>query len=96
MAAWWDVLARNAFGNFRELLEDVTLNTGMGMYLNTKGNLKEDPATGRQPDENYAREIMQLFTIGLYALEPDGTLQRDAAGKPIETYGQDEIGRAHV
>jgi uncharacterized protein (DUF1800 family) len=91
MAAWWDVLARNAFGNFRELLEDVTLNTGMGMYLNTKGNLKEDPATGRQPDENYAREIMQLFTIGLYALEPDGTLQRDAAGKPIETYGQDDV-----
>jgi uncharacterized protein (DUF1800 family) len=91
MAAWWDVLARNAFGNFRTLLEDVTLNTGMGMYLNTQGNLKEDPATGRQPDENYAREIMQLFTIGLYALNPDGTPKRDAAGQPIETYGQEDV-----
>jgi uncharacterized protein (DUF1800 family) len=91
MAGWWDVLARNAFGNFRTLLEDVTLNTGMGMYLNTKGNLKEDPASGRQPDENYAREIMQLFTIGLHELEPDGTPRLDAAGKPIETYTQDDV-----
>jgi len=91
MAAWWDVLTRNAFGNFRTLLEEVTLNTGMGMYLNTKGNLKEDPATGRQPDENYAREIMQLFTIGLYELNPDGTPRLDPAGKPIETYTQDDV-----
>jgi uncharacterized protein (DUF1800 family) len=91
MAGWWDVLTRNAFGNFRTLLEEATLNAGMGMYLNTKGNLKEDAATGRQPDENYAREIMQLFTIGLYELEPDGSLRRDAAGKPIETYGQADV-----
>src|SRR6186713_777385 len=91
MAAWWDVLTRNAFGNFRSLLEEVTLNTGMGMYLNTRGNLKEDPASGRQPDENYAREIMQLFTIGLYELNPDGTPKLDAAGKPVETYGQDDV-----
>jgi uncharacterized protein (DUF1800 family) len=91
MAGWWDVLTRNAFGNFRTLLEEATLNTGMGMYLNTKGNLKEDPASGRQPDENYAREIMQLFTIGLHELNPDGTLRRDAAGKPIETYAQDDV-----
>jgi uncharacterized protein (DUF1800 family) len=91
MAGWWDVLARNAFGNFRTLLEEVTLNPAMGMYLNTKGNLKEDPATGRQPDENYAREIMQLFTIGLHELNPDGTVRRDAAGNPIETYGQDDV-----
>ena len=66
--------ARNAFGNFRQLLEALTLNAGMGFFLNTKGNLKED-ANGRQPDENYAREVMQLFTIGLYELNPDGTLQ---------------------
>ncbi len=91
LAGWWDVLARNAFGNFRTLLEEVTLNPAMGMYLNTLGNLKEDPATGRQPDENYAREIMQLFTIGLYELNPDGTLKRDAAGNPIETYRQDDV-----
>ncbi|HMI20338.1 MAG TPA: DUF1800 family protein [Sphingomonas sp.] len=91
MAAWWDLLADGAFGNFRDLLERVTLNAGMGMYLNTKGNLKEDKATGRQPDENYAREVMQLFTIGLRMLNPDGTEKLDASGRPIDTYGQDDI-----
>ena len=91
MAGWWDMLVDEAFGNFRTLLERVTLNAGMGMYLNTKGNEKEDPASGRLPDENYAREIMQLFTIGLHELNPDGTEKRDAAGKPIETYAQDDI-----
>ncbi len=91
MAAWWDVLCDGAFGNFGALLERVSLNAGMGMYLNTKGNLKEDPATGRQPDENYAREVMQLFSIGLYELNPDGSLRLDAAGKPIETYTQSDV-----
>jgi uncharacterized protein (DUF1800 family) len=91
MAGWWDVLAGGAFGNFRALLERVTLNAGMGMYLNTKGNLKEDPSTGRLPDENYAREVMQLFTIGLYELNPDGTERRGADGRPIETYGQADV-----
>ena len=91
MAGWWDVLCDGAFGNFRVLLERVSLNAGMGMYLNTKGNLKEDPATGRQPDENYAREIMQLFSIGLYELKQDGSLKIDAAGKPIETYKQADV-----
>ncbi len=91
LAGWWDVLLDSAFGNFRDLLERVTLNAGMGMYLNTKGNLKEDPKTGRQPDENYAREVMQLFTIGLYELNPDGSEKKGANGKPIETYGQDDI-----
>ncbi|MCW3846302.1 DUF1800 domain-containing protein [Sphingomonas sp. LB-2] len=91
MAAWWNILLDEAFGNFRTLLERVTLNAGMGMYLNTKGNLKEDPKTGRAPDENYAREIMQLFTIGLYQLNPDGTEKKDTAGKPIETYVQADV-----
>jgi uncharacterized protein (DUF1800 family) len=91
MAAWWDMLADGAFGNFRDLLEGVTLNPGMGMYLNTKGNLKADPKTGRQPDENYAREIMQLFTIGLLELNPDGTPKLDATGQPIETYRQEDV-----
>lgn len=85
MAQYWDMLATSATRNFRQLLEDVTLNPAMGCYLNTKGNQKED-ASGRQPDENYAREVMQLMTIGLYQLDPDGTLRRDAAGKPIDTY----------
>lgn len=90
IAAYWDVLCTNAFGNFRTLLEQITLNAGMGFYLNTRGNLKED-ANGRQPDENYAREVMQLFTIGLYELNPDGTHKLDGNGNPIETYGQSDI-----
>ncbi len=90
IGAYWDVLTANAFGNFRTLLEQVTLNAGMGFFLNTKGNLKED-ANGRQPDENYAREVMQLFTIGLYELNPDGTHKLDANSRPIETYGQSDI-----
>jgi len=90
IGAYWDVLCANAFGNFRQLLERLTLNAGMGFFLNTKGNLKED-ANGRQPDENYAREVMQLFTIGLYELNADGTLRLDASNNPIETYGQSDI-----
>jgi uncharacterized protein (DUF1800 family) len=90
IAAYWDVLTENAFGNFRQLLERITLNAAMGFFLNTKGNLKEDP-NGRQPDENYAREVMQLFTIGLHELNPDGTNRLDANNQPIETYGQSDI-----
>jgi uncharacterized protein (DUF1800 family) len=90
IAAYWDVLTANTYGNFRQLLERITLNAGMGFYLNTKGNLKED-ANGRQPDENYAREVMQLFTIGLHELNADGSLRLDANNQPIETYGQNDI-----
>ncbi|MCC7099275.1 MAG: DUF1800 domain-containing protein [Rubrivivax sp.] len=91
LAAWWDLLATHAFGNFRTLLEAVTLNAAMGRYLNTAGNQKEDAASGRLPDENYAREVMQLFSIGLHVLEPDGSVKTDAAGRAIETYTQDEV-----
>jgi uncharacterized protein (DUF1800 family) len=90
IGAYWDLLCANAFGNFRTLLERITLNAGMGFFLNTKGNLKED-ANGRQPDENYAREVMQLFTIGLHELNQDGTPRLDANNNPIETYGQSDI-----
>jgi uncharacterized protein (DUF1800 family) len=91
IAGYWDILNTYAFGNFRTILEEITLNPAMGFYLNTKGNQKEDLATGRVPDENYAREIMQLFTIGLYELNADGTVKLDGAGKPKETYGQSDI-----
>lgn len=91
MAAYWDLLCQHAFGNFRTLLEAITLNPAMGMYLSARGNQKENPTTGRAPDENYAREIMQLFTIGLYELNTDGTLKKNGSGKPIETYNQDTI-----
>ena len=97
IAGYWDMLNANAFGNFRTLIEEVTLNPAMGLFLNTRGNLKEDPATGRQPDENYAREVMQLFTIGLYDLNSDGTIKTDLLGNKTETYGQADITNlAHV
>ena len=91
IAAWWDMLVANAFGNYRKLLEDVTLNPAMGYYLNTKGNLKENTATGRAPDENYGREVMQLFSLGLYQLNVDGSEKRDASGNKLESYTQSDI-----
>jgi uncharacterized protein (DUF1800 family) len=91
IAAWWDMLAANAFGNHRALLEAVSLNPAMGWYLNTKGNMKENPSTGRLPDENYAREVMQLFSIGLVELNPDGTAKLDADGHKIDSYRQDDV-----
>ena len=89
-AAYADILADNAFGNFRALLEKVSLSIAMGVYLSHRGNLKEDPASGRLPDENYAREVMQLFTIGLYELNNDGSLKLSGAA-PIETYDQADV-----
>jgi uncharacterized protein (DUF1800 family) len=91
MADYWDTLVRGALGNFRDLLEAVSLHPAMGHYLSTKGNQKENPATGRVPDENYAREVMQLFTIGLVQLNPDGSEKRDAAGNRLETYTQSDV-----
>ena len=87
-AAYMDVLEANAFGNYRSLLEAVTLSPGMGVYLNMRGNQKEDPATGRVPDENYAREVLQLFSIGLLELAADGSLRNGVA---TDTYTQDSI-----
>jgi uncharacterized protein (DUF1800 family) len=96
MASYWDVLSTNAFGNFHKLLNDVTLNVATGYYLNTLGNQKEN-SSGRQPDENFAREVMQLYTIGLYQLNLDGTEQLDASGNKIETYGAADVSSlAHV
>ena len=91
MAAYWDILNRNAFGNFRQLLEDVTLNPAMGVYLSTLDNKKEDTRTGRVPDENYAREVMQLFTLGLNELNNDGTKKTGSTGQPIETYTNADV-----
>ncbi len=90
VAAYVDVLLDNAFGNFRTLLERVSTNVAMGYFLTFAGNRKANPNTGAVPDENYARELMQLFTIGLVKLNPDGTVQTNA-GVPIETYGQSDI-----
>jgi len=90
MARYWDILAINAFGNFRDLLEQITLNPAMGQWLNTLGNRKAD-GKGRLPDENYAREVMQLFTLGLYQLEPDGTHRLGTNGQPVETYTNADV-----
>ena len=91
MAAWWDLLAAGAFGSYRALLEAVTRSAAMGLYLNTAGNQKENTNSGRVPDENYAREVMQLFSIGVHQLNPDGSARLDAAGRPIESYTQDMV-----
>ena len=86
VAAWLDMLARHSFGNFRNLLQDVALSPLMGIYLSHIANQKADPVTGRVPDENFAREVMQLFTIGLVELNPDGTVRKGADGAALETY----------
>lgn len=90
-AHYMDLLEAHAFGRYRDLLGAVTLSPAMGVYLNMRGNRKADPATGRLPDENYAREVLQLFSIGLHELRQDGTLRTNWRGQPIETYGQDTI-----
>jgi uncharacterized protein (DUF1800 family) len=96
-ASYYDLLAQNAFGNFRELVERVTLHPAMGVYLSMLGNQKPDAARNIRPDENYARELMQLFTIGLVELNPDGSVRTNAAGQPIPTYDQEIVqGFAHV
>ena len=87
LASWYDMLAANAFGNYRDLLEDATLHPAMGIYLTHMQNQKADAALNIRPDENYAREVLQLFSIGLVRLGSDGTPLLDG-GQPIPTYGQ--------
>ncbi|RKZ99646.1 MAG: DUF1800 domain-containing protein [Gammaproteobacteria bacterium] len=97
MANYYDILVNNAFGNYRELLEKVTLSPVMGVYLSMLGNQKPDPENNIRPDENYAREIMQLFSIGLVELNQDGSAVTDGQGNPVASYDQDIIeGFAHV
>ncbi len=97
IAYFYNKLAEGAFGNFREILETTTLTPAMGRYLDMKNNDKPDPAVGRIPNENYAREIKQLFSVGLYRMWPDGTLMLNSDDHPIDTYTQREIvGFAHV
>ncbi len=87
-----DLLTKHAFGNYADLLKEVALSTTMGYYLTHHGNKKADRLTGTRPDENFAREIMQLFTIGLYELNLDGTTKIDpVTDKPIPTYSQTDI-----
>ncbi len=97
VAYYRDVLSRNAFGNYRTLLEDVTYAPEMGAWLTYLKNRKGDPASGRMPDENYARELMQLFSIGLIELNLDGTPKLNAQGQQVELFdGDDVAGLARV
>lgn len=91
LANYYDLLTRNALGSFRSLLEDVTLSPQMGFYLSMLRNQKPNPATGIRSDENYAREVMQLFTVGLHQLNLDGTARRDSGGNLIPTYTQRDV-----
>ena len=88
VASYYDMLAANAFGNYRTLLESVSLHPMMGLYLTSLHNTKE--SANRTPDENYAREVMQLMSIGLNQLNPDGSLVL-VGGKPVETYAIADI-----
>ena len=91
MADYQNMLLNDAFGNFRTLLEDVTLSPVMGSYLNMADNDKANAALGTTPNENYGREVLQLCSIGLYELNPDGSQKTDAAGLPIPTYDQSAV-----
>ncbi len=91
VASYYDMLGENAFGNFRDLLEAVSLHPMMGVYLSHLKNQKEDAATGRVPDLNFAREITQLFTIGQYKLNADGSTVMGADGKPAAAYASADL-----
>ena len=91
MVHYMDILSENAFGNYRDLLQDVTYSPAMAKYLTYLRNKKGDPERGRLPDENYARELLQLFTIGLVELNMDGTPKTGSDGQPIEIYTNDDI-----
>ncbi|VAW47663.1 hypothetical protein MNBD_GAMMA03-1411, partial [hydrothermal vent metagenome] len=91
IAHYYDSLIEHSFGDFRELLHDISTNPAMGVYLTHQGNQKGDPTTGRTPDENFARELMQLFAIGLYRLNVDGSYQVGSDNLPIPVYSQEDV-----
>ncbi|MCB1565200.1 MAG: DUF1800 domain-containing protein [Xanthomonadales bacterium] len=101
LTSYYDMLVDGAFGNYRDLLENVTLHPAMGVYLSMLGNERPDPVANVRPDENYAREVMQLFSIGLEMLNLDGSIKDGDAGtpgiQPIPAYDQFVVkGLAHV
>ncbi|MBK8701071.1 MAG: DUF1800 family protein [Saprospiraceae bacterium] len=91
MASYYDLLIQHSFGNYRDLLREVSVSFPMGYYLSHLNNPKTNLEENIRPDENYAREIMQLFSIGLFKLNPDGTQQLDGNGFPIPTYDNNDI-----
>jgi uncharacterized protein (DUF1800 family) len=91
LAYYYDTLTNNALGNFRTLLGAVSMSPEMGIYLTFINNSAPNPETGVRADENYARELMQLFTIGVWQLNPDGSQTLDSNGNPIPTYTQSDV-----
>ncbi len=86
VSQYHDILTRNAFGNYRTLLREMMVSPIMGTYLTVVNSKRANPTTGTSPDENLIREFWQLFTIGTFRLNLDGSLQVDAQGRPLETY----------
>ena len=89
IAPWLQLLSRNAFGNYRTLLREITLDATMGKYLDLANSAK--PGVSGGANENYPREVMQLFSIGLYELNPDGSVSADRQGQPMMTYTQNDV-----
>jgi uncharacterized protein (DUF1800 family) len=87
LATYYDLLAKHAFGNYRSLLGEIARSPAMGVYLSHQGNSKTDVSSGARPDENFAREVIQLFTIGLYELNLDGSPNRDGNSKSYPDSG---------
>jgi uncharacterized protein (DUF1800 family) len=90
-SAYYDLLVRDSFSTFRQLMVDITYSPMMGRYLNQYRNRKANPTKNTRADENYAREVQQLFAIGLYQLTPDGNYITDGSGRPLESYTNDQI-----
>lgn len=91
LTTYYDILLDNAFGNYKDILMDITLHPAMGLYLSHFNNPREIPAENLHPDENYAREVMQLFSIGLFELNQDGSRKVDSNGNEIPTYNNGDI-----
>ena len=91
LASYYDILAKHAFGNFRNLLGEISRSPGMGIFLSHQGNKKFNSSSNTHPDENFARELMQLFSIGLWKMNQDGSMVKDSSGDPIASYTQDDV-----
>ena len=91
LASYYDILAKLAFGNFRTLMGEVSRSPGMGIFLSHQGNKKFNSSSNTHPDENFARELMQLFSIGLWKMNQDGSMVKDSNGDPIASYTQNDV-----
>jgi len=91
LASYYDILAKHAFGNFRNLMGEVSRSPGMGVFLSHQGNKKFNSSSNTHPDENFARELMQLFSMGLWKMNQDGSMVKDSSGDPIASYTQNDV-----